>query len=402
MAEMMLSDKFDETSELLGPMGICASGKPSATQATRRQFLSSAALTILSGACHQTVASDKKHAAGPNHTVHEAAFYKRMAGNSVQCELCPRRCDVPDGERGYCRVRENLGGRYYTLVQDHPCVIHLDPIEKKPFFHVYPGCKAYSMATAGCNLHCKFCQNWDISQAAPEEVQLLTATPDRIVEAAARAGARTLAFTYNEPTVFFEYMLACAKAAKQRGMSSVVVSNGFINEEPLRTLLPHINAYKIDLKSFSESFYTRICGARLSPVLETLKRIRSAGTWLEIVCLLIPTLNDSEAEIRSLSAWIVKELGTNVPLHFTRFHPLYQLRNLPATPPETLLRARSLAIQEGCRFVYTGNVPGLDGQDTLCHSCGRTLIRRYGHLVQENRLQGGRCPHCKTVLPGLW
>lgn len=369
---------------------------------TRRNFVSGAALTLIAGACHQARASGKRATANVDQPSHEAAFYTKLDDDLIRCDLCPRRCHVPNGARGYCRVRENRRGRYYTLVQDRPCAIHLDPIEKKPFFHVYPGSKAFSLATAGCNLHCKFCQNWDIAQATPEEVHAQTLSPEAVADAAAKNGARTLAFTYSEPTVFFEYMLQCAKAARQRNVESVVITNGYINAEPLQHLLPYIKAIKIDLKSFSESFYTRICDGHLSPVKDTLKRIHSAGIWLEIVCLLIPTLNDSDAEISSLAAWVAKELGPNVPLHFTRFQPLYQLRNLPPTPPETLLRAKSLAAQEGCRFVYTGNIPGLEGQDTLCHSCGKTLIRRYGHLIKENLLKDSRCAYCKTVLPGLW
>lgn len=359
-------------------------------------------MAIVATTCHQAGASGEKALANTARPSHEASFYTKLDAGRIRCDLCPRRCHVPDGARGYCRVRENRGGRYYTLVQDQPCAIHLDPIEKKPLFHVYPGSKAFSLATAGCNLHCKFCQNWDIAQATPEDVHSQILKPDAVADSAAKAGARTLAFTYSEPTVFYEYMIECTKAAKRRNIDSVVITNGFINAEPLEQLLPCIKAIKIDLKSFSESFYSRICDGRLAPVTETLKRIRSAGTWMEIVCLLIPTLNDSDAEIQSLAAWVAKELGTSVPLHFTRFQPLYQLRNLPPTPPETLLRAKTLANQEGCRFVYTGNVPGLAGQDTLCHSCGKTLVRRYGHLIQENRIQDGRCPYCKTVLPGLW
>jgi len=309
---------------------------------------------------------------------------------------------VPDGRRGYCRVRENRKGRYFTLVYGRPCASNVDPIEKKPLFHVYPGSKAYSIATVGCNIHCKFCQNWDISQARPEDVPVPYRGPGEIATLAARSGARTIAYTYSEPIIFYEYMADCARAGKERGVESVMVSNGFIAAEPLRELFPLMKAIKIDLKAFTPSFYQDVCDGMLQPVLNTLERLAGSGVWFEIVVLLIPTLNDKPDELKRLAAWVVKKLGPEVPVHFTRYQPLYRLRNLPPTPTETLLRARELALGEGCHFVYTGNVPGLPGEDTICPSCKQVVIRRYGYRVLENAIQDGCCSHCQRPVPGVW
>ena len=333
---------------------------------------------------------------------HEARFYKSMGDGSVHCELCPRRCLVQDGLHGYCRVRENRGGKYYTLVYGQACATNLDPIEKKPFFHVYPGTKAFSIATVGCNIHCKFCQNFDISQASPEDIPVPYRSPEDIAEMAVNRGAKTLAFTYSEPTIFYEYMVDCAQAAKGRGVESVVVTNGWINEAPQKALFPVVKAIKIDLKAFTQSFYGRICDGSLQPVLDTLKRLSQSGVWYEIVNLVIPTLNDNSQDLQRLAAWIVKELGPNVPVHFTRYTPMYRLKNLPPTPGETLLNARAIAMNEGCHFVYCGNQPGMEGENTFCPACKKAVIKRYGFRATENNLTAGKCKFCGTVIPGVW
>ena len=299
-------------------------------------------------------------------------------------------------------MRENRGGRYYSLVYGRPCSMHNDPIEKKPFFHVYPGSKAFSIATVGCNIHCKFCQNWEISQANPDMLPTEYRKPDEIVSAALKAGTRTIAYTYSEPTVFYEYMLDCARAATQAGLGNVVVSNGFISAAPLAKLIPHLTAYKVDLKAFTQKFYGEVCGGRLGPVTDTLKRISESGLWLEIVVLIIPTMNDSMDEIKAMAAWIVSELGPHVPLHFTRFHAAYKLRNLPGTPPATLHKARAAALAEGCHFVYTGNMPGGEGENTYCPACGACVVNRYGHLVVSRKLGDGKCHKCAARIPGVW
>ncbi len=367
----------------------------------RRDFLA-AGVACAGLACGRAWADPNRARTLPATPPHEAQFYEMLDDKSVRCGLCPRHCRVPDGRRGYCRVRENRGGRYVTLVYGQCCSANLDPVEKKPFFHVYPGTKAFSIATVGCNIHCKFCQNWDISQANPEDTATPYRRPEEIAEAAATSGARTLAYTYSEPTIFYEYMADCARAAQNRGIDSLVVSNGFIAEAPQRALIPLVKAVKVDLKAFNPSFYSEVCDGMLEPVLASLKRLAVSGVWIEIVCLLIPTLNDNPDETRRMAAWVAKELGPHVPLHFTRYHPTYRLKNLPPTPAETLLRARAIAMEEGCRFVYSGNVPGLEGQDTICPACKKPVVRRYGNRVLENTLKAGACGACGAVIPGVW
>ena len=334
--------------------------------------------------------------------LHEARFYEPLGDGTVQCMLCPWQCVVDKGRRGKCGVRENREGRYYSLVYGRPCTMHNDPIEKKPFFHVYPGSKAFSIATVGCNIECKFCQNWEISQASPDDGSMPFRKPDDIVELALQNRSKTVAYTYTEPTVFCEYIIDCAKAAKDAGLGNVVVSNGFISEKPLKELIPLITGYKVDLKAFTQKFYGELCSGRLSPVLDTLKRLADSGIWFEIVVLVIPTMNDSVDEIKRMAAWIVENLGPDVPLHFTRFHPAYKIRNLPRTPPATLKRARATAKAEGCRYVYTGNMPGGEGENTYCPDCNTCVINRYGHMVGARRLETGKCHACGAEIPGVW
>lgn len=307
-----------------------------------------------------------------------------------------------DGERGNCGVRENRKGTYTSLVYGNPCSVHEDRIEKKPFFHVLPQSMAFSIATAGCNLHCKYCQNWEISQFRPEQTQNVRLLPDQVSTAAARTGCRSIAYTYSEPTVFFEYMIDTAKGAKARGIKSVVVSNGFIMKEPLDELCQVVDAIKIDFKGYSEAFYKEICDGEMAPVLETMKRIKEKGIWLEIVTLVVPTLNDSEDQIRGLCRWIKTELGDEVPAHFSRFHPEYKLPDLYPTPPQTLDRAWKIAQEEGLKFVYIGNMPGHKGENTYCPSCGRMVVERYLFSVKQNHIRDGQCQYCKAKIPGIW
>ena len=309
---------------------------------------------------------------------------------------------VSDGERGDCGVRENRDGRYYSLVYGRPCAIHNDPIEKKPLFHVYPGSKALSIATVGCNIECKFCQNWDIAQANPDHVSVPFRPPSQIAQMAVQHKSRTVSYTYSEPTVFYEYMVDCARAAKDLGIGNVVISNGFISEEPLKELCSLMTAIKIDLKAFTQQFYATMCSGRLKPVLETLKRLSGSGVWYEIVVLVVPTLNDSMDEIKRMTEWVVKELSPDVPIHFTRFHPAYKIRNLPPTPPRTLHAARQTALAQGCNFVYTGNMPGEKAENTYCHKCNTCLIKRYGHMTISNDLADGKCRNCGASIPGVW
>jgi pyruvate formate lyase activating enzyme len=323
-------------------------------------------------------------------------------GAHVQCSLCPHRCIIRDGERGTCRVRENRGGRLYSMVYGNPCAVHVDPIEKKPFYHFLPTASAFSLATAGCNLRCLYCQNWDISQVTPEETENIDLPPEAVVAGAQQYQAPVIAYTYSEPTVFYEYMLATARQARQAGLYSVVVSAGFISPEPLQELCGAVDAIKIDLKGYDEEFYRKVCSAELGPVLRAIQTIYATGVHLEIVNLVVPTLNDNLEQLRGLARWVARELSPDVPLHFSRFYPQYKLNNLPPTPVETVVQARQTALEEGVRFAYVGNVPGHPGDNTYCPACGRPIIVRQGFAVTEYHLKGGTCAYCGAAIPGVW
>ncbi|RMH54286.1 MAG: AmmeMemoRadiSam system radical SAM enzyme [Candidatus Hydrogenedentota bacterium] len=332
----------------------------------------------------------------------EARHYEKIEGNRVKCHLCPRGCEVGDVERGYCGVRENRGGTYYTLVHSSPCAVHNDPIEKKPFAHVLPGTFSLSIATAGCNVECRFCQNWQISQERPENVPHAHLPPEEVVELARRHGSASIAFTYSEPVIFYEYMYDVARAAFPTGILPVIVSNGYMTKKAWKDLLPHLGAVKVDLKGFTETYYREMCDGELKPVLDGMRLVKAAGKWLEIVTLILPGKNDSEKENRALARWVRTYLGPDVPLHFSRFTPMYRMRNLPPTPVKTLERLHEVARGEGLRFVYIGNVPGHKWESTYCPKCGEVAIRRVGFGIVENRLVNGACPKCGERIPGIW
>lgn len=324
------------------------------------------------------------------------------AGTYVRCNLCPHGCFIAEGERGRCRVRENKGGRLFSVVYGNPCAVHVDPIEKKPFYHFLPTAAAFSIATAGCNLRCLYCQNWQISQFPPEETQNMDMSPEAVVRYAQMTKAPVIAYTYTEPTVYYEYMQATARLAREAGLLNVVISAGFINPEPLRGLCAAVDAIKIDLKGYDEGFYREVCEAELKPVLEAIRTVYESGIHLEIVNLVVPTLNDRLDQLRALSRWVARDLSPDVPLHFTRFTPQYRLMNLPPTPVETLEKARQIALEEGVHFAYIGNVPGHPGNNTYCPRCERLIIARQGFAVLEYHLKGGACAYCGTPIPGVW
>jgi pyruvate formate lyase activating enzyme len=323
-------------------------------------------------------------------------------GDYVRCSLCPHHCVLAEGERGLCRVRENRGGKLYTFAYGNPCAVHIDPIEKKPFYHFMPGTTAFSLATAGCNLRCQYCQNYTISQRTPEEVRSYDAPPGAVVAAAAQGAALTIAYTYSEPMIFYEYMLDTARIARRTGHRNVVISAGYVNPEPLRELCRVLDGCKIDLKGYNPDFYRKVCGGTLNPVLETIRVIHEMGVHLEIVNLVVPTLNDDQEELRALAKWVLETLGPDVPLHFSRFHPDYQLLNLPPTPIETLEAARNTALDVGLRYVYLGNVPGHEGNHTYCPHCGKIIVLRAGMATREMRVIDGRCAYCQTEIAGVW
>ncbi|MBN2185789.1 MAG: AmmeMemoRadiSam system radical SAM enzyme [Candidatus Krumholzibacteriota bacterium] len=332
----------------------------------------------------------------------EASFYTRLEDSRVRCGLCPHQCTIPPGGKGICGVRSNIGGTLYSLVYGRPCSIHIDPIEKKPFFHFFPGSSALSLSTVGCNMSCKFCQNWQISQSKPDDISVRFLLPETIVSKAAEQGVRSIAYTYGEPVVFYEYMNDIARIARKAGIFSAVVSNGYYSPEAIKSLCANIDAIKIDLKSFDDSYYRNICGASLAPVLDTLKSIKSTGLWLEIVYLMVPTLNDDPVMIREMARWLVENLGPDVPVHFSRFYPAYRLSNLPPTPVASLEKAWEICREEGIRYVYIGNVTDHRAENTFCHNCGKKIISRRGYSIQAIDMVDGKCLHCKSAIPGLW
>lgn len=351
--------------------------------------------------------------------------------NGVQCRLCPYDCFLPEGARGRCKVRANYGGRIKTLVYGQAAAVHVDPIEKKPVYHMYPGSLIYSLATPGCNLSCRACQNWELSQRYPEQfppstqvpyelrvralpggrlqgelaTRAVTAlTPEAAVAYALATRCRAVAYTYSEPAVFYEYMYDTALLARRRGLKNVMVSAGYINPEPLRELLPLLDVVKIDLKGFNEDFYRAYAGGGLEPVKRTLTELKKGKKLFEVVNLVVPGLNDGPGDIEALAAWVKAELGAQTPLFFSRFSPNYLLASLPQTPEAALTAARDAARRAGLKHVYVGNVPGHEGESTYCPKCGRALVRRYGYAVLEDRLTptGGRCPWDGTPVPGIW
>ena len=332
----------------------------------------------------------------------EARLSDKLSDDRVRCHLCAHHCRIADSKKGVCQVRENQGGTLYTLVYGRTISRHVDPVEKKPLFHLYPGTTAYSIATPGCNFRCRWCQNWEISQM-PREQDLATgekASPEQIVAAAQQAGCRSLAYTYTEPTIFFEYAYDTACLAHEVGLSNIYVTNGYMTEEMLETFHPHLDAANVDLKAFRDETYRKYVGARLQPVLDSLKVMKQLGIWLEVTTLVIPGINDDPAELRDAAHFVAEELGVETPWHISRFFPAYKMTDVPATPIPTLQRAREIGLEAGLRYVYVGNVPDDSSQDTVCPGCGGVLIRRHG-VETTNRVRNGRCPDCGATLAGV-
>jgi pyruvate formate lyase activating enzyme len=330
----------------------------------------------------------------------EAAWSEVREG-MVHCQLCPHQCVLAEADRGPCRARAVKGGRLYTLVYGNPCAVHLDPMEKKPFYHFLPGAPVLSIATAGCNLHCVNCQNWEISQSKPEETRNTDMPPARLVEYAKQQGIPAIAYTYSEPIIFYEYVRDTAALARENQIRNVLVTAGYILEKPLRELCRVVDAATVDLKGFSDRLYRKITGATLKPVLRALEVMREEGVWVELTRLIVPTLTDDMDEVKSMCAWLVRTLGPSTPLSFLRFHPAYRLQGLPPTPAEVLAQARQIALSAGLHYVFVGNVPGHEAQNTICPRCGLQVISRRGFQVLDNRLNHGRCP-CGELIPGVW
>jgi pyruvate formate lyase activating enzyme len=332
----------------------------------------------------------------------EAMFYERDRGRSVRCLLCPRECVIADGKRGFCRNRENREGKLYTLVYGKPSVVDIGPIEKAPLYHFIPGHFRLCLTCPSCNLRCKYCQNWHLSQSSSEEQNCYSYTPEKIVQQAQGKNLSSISFTYTEPTVYYEYLYDISSMARSMGIETSIVSNGYINREPLLKLLKVLDAVKIDLKGFSEEFYEEVSSATLKPVLESLIAVKRENVWLEIVSLIVPTLNDDPKMIDQMCQWIKENLGQDTPVHFTRFHPDYKLAHLHPTPISTLESAYEIAKKNGLRYVYIGNVPGHVYNSTYCPSCNRRIIHRTHFDVLEMNLMNGKCKFCHFPLPGKW
>ena len=323
--------------------------------------------------------------------------------NDLQCLLCPRRCILGNGARGNCRSRMNIDGKLQTLVYGKPCAVHVDPIEKKPLFHYLPGTGSFSIATAGCNLHCMYCQNWEISQREPENTQNMDLPPEEVVAQAIAAKCRTIAYTYSEPITFFEYSADSARLAHKNGLLNVWVTAGYINPEPLKEAVTFVDAANIDLKGMTEKFYNTVCNGTLQPVLDTIVTMKRSGVWVELTNLIVPTYNDTAEDFSRLCEWIVDNVGSEVPLHFSRFWPMYQLKNLPPTPEEVLTLARDIAMSKGIHYVYVGNIPGHEGNNTYCPMCKNIAIGRRGYMITEyNVTEEGKCKFCSHQIPGRW
>ncbi|MFW6107366.1 MAG: AmmeMemoRadiSam system radical SAM enzyme [bacterium] len=332
----------------------------------------------------------------------EALLYEKLASNKVRCRLCAHGCTIAEGKTGICHVRRNDGGTLYTLVYGRTIAQNVDPIEKKPLFHFHPGSKAYSIATPGCNFRCGWCQNAEISQM-PGERHLAAgraASPEEIVAAAQQAGCGSIAYTYTEPTIFFEYSYDTARRAREAGIANIYVTNGFMTQEALETIHPCLDAANVDLKAFRDDTYRQHVGARLQPVLDSLKTMKRLDIWVEVTTLVIPGLNDGPEELRDAARFVARELGPHTPWHISRFAPAHKFRDLPPTPVATLRQARDIGREEGLHYVYLGNIPG--EADTTCHSCGRVLVRRHGFAGAQVQVTAeGQCPGCGTPVAGV-
>jgi pyruvate formate lyase activating enzyme len=335
--------------------------------------------------------------------IKEAMLYEKLDGQNVRCALCSHRCKIPPSKRGICGVRENREGTLYTLVYGPVIAANVDPIEKKPIYHLYPGSHSYSIAAVGCNFRCTFCQNHEISQMPREDGRIAgrEMTPREVVGKAVNTGSNTISYTYTEPTIFFEFAFDTGRLAHDEGLKNIFVTNGFMTQEALEAASSWLDAANVDLKSFRDDFYKRHCGASLEPVLETLRGMKKRGIWVEVTTLIIPTLNDDDGELKDIASF-VRSLGEDVPWHVSRFHPRYRIQDLSATPVKTIHRAMEIGHEAGLKHVYSGNVPGQGGENTQCSSCGQLLIGRQGYFITANNLKGSTCSRCGTTLAGIF
>jgi pyruvate formate lyase activating enzyme len=335
---------------------------------------------------------------------HEGFLYKKLENQKVICGICPNHCILAPGDRSVCRSKVNLDGKLYSLTYGNPCAVNTDPIEKKPLFHFKPRTMAFSIATTGCNFRCLNCQNWEISQAKPDEVTpyIRELFPADVITAAQKSRAQSIAYTYSEPITFFEYMIDTARLAKEAGLNNLWISNAYINKKPLLELCQVLDAATLNIKSFDDGIYRKLNGGRLEPVLNTFKTLHEQGVHFELINLVVPGYTDDEAMVKAMCGWILENLGPDYPLHFLRFFPRYKLDRLPPTPVSTLTRFRELAMQQGIHYAYVGNVPRHEGNHTYCHNCKKLLIERQGYFIPTDNLVNGHCKFCGTKIPGVW
>lgn len=330
------------------------------------------------------------------------AMYQEETARGIMCRICPNECVLKEGERSKCNNRIVHNSKLYTMAFGNPCSVNVDPIEKKPLFHFFPGSRAYSIATAGCNLVCLNCQNWTISQTSPDKTRNYKLDPEDVIAECKASGCKSIAYTYSEPTTFYEYVFETASLAKKAGIKNVVKSNGYINPEPLKNLCSVIDAANIDLKGFTESTYLKLTGGKLQPVLDSLKVYKEMGVWLEITNLVVPTWSDNLSEIRNMCRWLAGNGFSKTPIHFSRFYPIHKLEQLPPTPVDILNKVAAIAAEEGLIYAYTGNVPGSELADTKCPECNTVLVKRQGFRIESNTLSKGKCSKCGNTIDGIW
>ncbi|MFC1523980.1 AmmeMemoRadiSam system radical SAM enzyme [Thermodesulfobacteriota bacterium] len=332
----------------------------------------------------------------------EGFLYRKLADKKVSCSICPHRCVLAPGDRSVCRSKVNIDGILYSLAYGNPCSVNVDPIEKKPLFHFKPRTNAFSIAATGCNFRCLNCQNWEISQVKPHEVRHYELFPPQVVSQASQSGCRSIAYTYSEAITYFEYMIDTARLAHEQGISNLLISNGYINKKPLLELCKVLNAANVNIKSLSDEIYRKLNGGRLQPVLNTFNTLNDQGIHFEMTNLVVPGYVDDPEMVKRMCDWILTDLGPDHPLHFLRFFPKYKLDRLPPTPISTLTSFREIAMQQGIRYVYVGNVANHEGNNTYCHSCKKLLIERKGYRIPTFNMDGNRCKFCQTIIPGVW
>jgi pyruvate formate lyase activating enzyme len=369
---------------------------------SKRDFLKKSFILSAGMVCYPCQVVLSNIISEPQTSLKKIALFQEETARGIMCRICPNECVLKEGELSKCNNRKVHNSKLYTLAFGNPCAVNVDPVEKKPLYHFLPGSEAYSIATAGCNLVCLNCQNWTISQTSPDKTRNYDLMPAKVISECVKNNCKSIAYTYSEPTTFYEYVFETAVLAKEAGIKNIFKSNGYINKEPLKKLCSVIDAANIDLKAFSESTYLKLTGGKLQPVLDSLKVYKDMGVWLEITNLIVPTWTDNLTEIREMCRWLSDNGFKDTPVHFSRFYPMHKLEQLVPTPVETLNSAQSIAVEEGLRYVYTGNIPGSEISDTKCPACKTVLVVRQGYRIASNTVKDGKCSKCGQMIEGVW